>query len=362
MLQSDDTLFLNVRLDTASTSICDESSSSSFDSPELNLNRALIASTNGLKRKSDEVMVTRCKKRLLDDVSFGEMSVTDAQKWQANIAEDNSILQNCSNEQAEDPQLYFSSQFQVDKEVLDAAPNESKIEGNSVGDPEKLTLTQMFNDDFDDDIEGFLVECNQSQKFLDVAKAHTQLPAHPSQKLEKLNGTTFKGNNASIYVQLQRSMQLENDDNVNDDNFVDLELSQAIKSTQYRDEIEADFNQCEEVICNIDNLNESKRSVDMNDALNVSDINWNSPCPFTTERTPPTSVVKKRLAEFSKRRLSLLKDQTISSPAKLTSFTSMGPFFGLPTKVQSLIKEYKGIDELYGKRQNFHLFPAPQFN
>lgn len=38
------------------------------------------------------------------------------------------------------------------------------------------------------------------------------------------------------------------------------------------------------------------------------------------------------------------------SPVTAANFYVMGPYFGLPLKVKKLIKEYKGIDDLYGTR------------
>lgn len=41
---------------------------------------------------------------------------------------------------------------------------------------------------------------------------------------------------------------------------------------------------------------------------------------------------------------------TKPSPVSAANFYVMGPYFGLPIKVKQLIKEFKGIDDLYGKR------------
>lgn len=43
------------------------------------------------------------------------------------------------------------------------------------------------------------------------------------------------------------------------------------------------------------------------------------------------------------------------SPVTAANFYVMGPFFGLPLKVQKLIKEFKGIDDLYGKPLLTHI-------
>lgn len=350
LLESDDTLFLNVSFDNGNSSIGD--STSPFESPEINLNSARIAPSS-LKRKSTEGDVTTCKKRLLDDVSFfGESSVTDSEFLQIQTGQVNSKeTSQCYNEAFS--QRYFSKQFTQAKAIADDTRNKSQMDLNS-SNVAKLNLTQIFNDDFEDEINDMVLPCNQSQIFLETVKSIGQLPRHPSQKLEELDGTTYKSKNASMYIQLQRSMQagMENETNVIDDDFVDPELSQAMKSTQYRREVEDDFAKCEETICNLGNLNDSGHSVDMNVALNMSadhphrlnDINWNS--PMIPMRTPPSSLIKNRLAMFSKSR-----ESVHTTPKSITSnnFSPMGPYFGLPISVKSLIKEYKGIDELYGK-------------
>lgn len=322
----------------------------SSESPDENLNRALIA-PNSLKRKSTEGVVTTCKKRLLDDTSFEEKYVTDSEFLLIQSGQVNALKNGPLTEQFS--QHYFSTQFEKAKVITNDPPNESEsqVERNSLN-VTKLNLTQMFNDDFEDDIQDIDMPCNQSQMFLEAAKKIGQLPRHPSQKLEELNGTIFKSKNASIYIQLQRTMHEENETNVVDDDFVDPELSQAMISSQYRKEIEDDFAKCEETICNMSNLHESSRSIDMNVALNMScdpllgvnEINWNS--PLIRRPTPPSSLVKSRLAMFSKNKELV---QATPKPHTQTHFLSAGPYFGLPIEVKSLIKEYKGIDELYGE-------------
>lgn len=345
MLETDDTLFLNVSVDSKQTnsSIDDFNGSvSSNDSPEVNLNSALIV-PKSVKRKSTDGISTTCKKRLLDDVSFGETSITDTELLQIDTFEQFS-------------QRYFNSQFKQVENIIDEdVRTETQIQ-RTQSIATKLNLTQIFNDDFEDDIHDMVMPCNQSQMFMEAVKAIGQVPIQPTQKLEELNGTTYKSKNGNVYIELQRSKQAENETNVIDDDFVGPELSQAIKSTQYLQEIEDAFVQCEESICNVDNLNESSRSIDMNVAMNMSsdplhglnEINWNSPLMVRTPiRTPPSSLIKNRLAMFSKNKENVaVKTRPIVS----TKFSPMGNFFGLPATVKSLIREYKGIDELYGRR------------
>lgn len=352
LLQSDDSFFLNIPLDNINSSIGENNISlSSFASPEENLNEALIA-PNSLKRKSTEGIDTTCKKRLLDDISFGETSVTDSELLQIQSCQPANLIEESHRSDEQLSHDYFATQFRQVKVIADDTCNASQAERNVT----KLNLTQIFNDDFEDVIHDFVLPCDQSQMFLETAKTIGQLPRHPSQKLEELNGTIYKSKNATMYIELQRTMEAENETNVIDDDFVDPELSQAMKSTQYQREIEGNLAKCEKTLCNNENLNESCRSIDMNVALNMSpadpcrgliDINWNSPM-IQGVRTPPSSLIKKRLSMFSKTRESAQSTPKPSTPK--TNFRPIGPFFGLPIAVKSLIKEYKGIDELYGKR------------
>lgn len=315
----------------------------SYDSPEVNLNSAIIVKSS--KRKSTGDSDITCKKRLLDDDSFGETYVTDTQLMQIDTSNQIGSFHQFS-------QVYFHSQFKQVANVTDEdVRNETQADRPS-SMATKLNLTQIFNDDFEDDIQDMEVPINQSQMFLDAVKAIGQVPRDPTQKLEELNGTTYKSRNGNVYVELQRTMQAENETNVIDDDFVYAELSQAMKSTQYEREIEEKFEKCHETICNIDNLNESNRSVDMNEASTdplhgLNEINWNSPVVRTPVRTTPSSFIKSRLGMLSRNKENV--QQVKTRPIVQTKFCPMGNYFGLPATVKNLIKEYKGIDELYGE-------------
>ncbi|XP_037030980.1 helicase POLQ-like [Bradysia coprophila] len=373
MLDLDDTVFLNVSLESADSPINEtDINLSSFDSPDVNLNTALII-PHSLKRKSSEGIAPTCKKRLLDDVSFDETFVSDTELLQIQSGQIQPIESRpCSFERYS--QLYFSSQFEQVENVTDEdVRNETQID-QSCSTVTKLNLTQMFNDDFENDIQDMDVPCNQTQMFLDTVKAIGQVPKDPTQKLEELDGTMYKSKNGNIYIQLQRSMEAKNETNVIDDDYVDAELSQAIKSSQYLREIEDDFAKCEKTICNIGNLNESDRSIlnenspsaDIDVALNKSDealhglsnmsaINWNSPMVRASQDTPKSSFIKTRLAMSSKNRQNV---QTTPKSIVTTKFSPMGSYYGLPTTVKSLIKDYKGIDELYDWQNECLTLPA----
>lgn len=360
MLDLDDSVFLNVSFESADSPINHaDVNLSSFDSPGVNLNTALIVPPS-LKRKSSEGIVTTCKKRLLDDVSFDETFVSDTELMQIQSGQLQPI-EPLHGSFEEFSQQYFSSQFkQVENVTVGDVRNATQINPSQSTATTNLSLTQMFNDDFENDIQDMQMPCNQSQMFLDTVKAIGQVPREPTHKLEELDGTVYKSKNGNIYIQLQRTMQVENDTNVIDDDYVDAELSQAIKSSQYLREIEDDFAKCEKTICNIDR-NENSRSVldesnppaDINVVLNKSDellhglsaINWNSPVVRASQ--DKSSFIKNRLAISLKNQKNV---QTTPKSIVTTRFSPMGSYYGLPTTVKTLIKDYKGIDELYGKR------------
>ena len=276
----------------------------------------------------------------------------------------------------------------------------------------KLNLTQMFCDDND------AAENTENTNATNTAAAAADNNKHPHQSSDLFlsqvknlpiiennlqlpqtileNCTIYQSkNNASAYIQLQRSMHNLNEDNLNDDNFLDADLSQAYKSTQYRREVLAEFDECEKTICNnnmdsmngIDELmqpppppslvaaeattktNEKQMYAVITDAADLGDmnnINWTLDFENMSMKLPdggggvdvssparlkpPSSssaIVRQRLGELSAKKENLNK----FSPARLrpaSTFCSMGTFYGLPAKVRKLIKDFKGITELYG--------------
>lgn len=285
-----------------------------------------------------------------------------------------------------------------------------------------LKLTQLFGDDDDNDDDTFQNESTKqqsSQRFLSdiqkldhVIEASQQKHHINSQNVPEINNyTIYKSKNASEYMELQRTMQEINEDNVNDDNFLDQELSQAYKSSQYRREILSEINQCERSVADISNLPPPEENIDVPPVMlpQVDDINWtekfvtspirnkvvdrykSSQQPGTSKHHPhesqlanienmnwtekfdlspmrnnttavvrplaemtPTKIIRERLLA-NKIRLGMIESPPRCTRATTTTskgFTNLGPFFGLPLQVQRLIKDFKGIDHLYGLRDN----------
>lgn len=197
---------------------------------------------------------------------------------------------------------------------------------------------------------------------------------------------------ATAYIEMQRAMSERNEENVGDADFLDPELSQAYRSTQYRREVAAVFDDCERSIGarrlepdigvdsggGVDDSAEEEAmaaaaaaAAPTSDTHSLEGFNWTqndfgrtpiakaSVAEGATTRTPliTTSVfVRRRLDELN--RLPSPKSATTNgadikraTPAKTsTGFTGLGPFYGLPLRVKTLIRDYKGIGELYGKR------------
>lgn len=343
---------------------------------------------------------------------------------------------------------YFHSQFfrQIDEESAAATVTATKIFNKNDHTKETANLSQMFfsqfdtgwsqqvkalkltqlfgdDNDNDNDFTSDTTKQQSSQRFLnDIQKsdeitAASQRISLNSQNVQQLNVamstcTIYKSKNASEYMELQRSMQEINEDNVNDDNFLDVELSQAYKSTQYRREILSEINQCERSVADISNLPPLDENVSSQTALpQVDDINWTEQFVTSPIRKPmkaaaasviiqstqrqaapshdtelanienmnwtekfdvspmrnsaatvkplemtPTTIIRERL-KANKIRLGMLESPPRTSTSSTSkSFTNLGPFFGLPLQVQRLIKDFKGIDHLYGTTIFFHLF------
>lgn len=399
------------------------------DSPGLN--NAIIETRGGecdgrFKRKSIDLASLTCKKRLLDPMPLPDWDTRRAASPQpAQQVDDNDPLWPVESE-------FFQTQFlrQVDvaigsdnAAVVDVAgdefPNLSQMfAGGAMTQfeadppPVPLNLTQLFTDDVatdDDDVE----LPQSSQIFIDNIRAAHETIGVVSQRMNVLkNATTTNSavfhsiNNASAYIQKQRSMSLENEANLNDDDIcLDPFLSQAYKSTQYRRELEAVFANCEKSVCEgMDELKEN--DVDSNAAKNISldSQDWAQsfseppplpppplqlaeadPSPFTT----PTKFVRQRLSArrsggsgggnstISPNSSTFLAPPKLKSANSYQAFTPLGPFYGLPLKVKGLIRDYKGIHELYGEciflniffwKYNFNLINmdterlAPKYN
>lgn len=69
------------------------------------------------------------------------------------------------------------------------------------------------------------------------------------------------------------------------------------------------------------------------------------------ECPPQHDVPKQELGNVSRGTIqAVIRSETVHhSPVTASNYYSMGPFFGLPAKVKKLIKNFKNIDDLYGK-------------
>lgn len=363
------------------------------------------------KRKSEEHTGNQCKKVILCDQSHEQI-----------IEQKPSRI---SDEWSNETEL-FQTQFlkQIDKETAVAADvgNLSQYFNNSqmnfTMEPsisntqqqkkliKSLNLTTIFCDDedtFDKPIAPRpLIEQNKfkiiatqmeqpqqsSQIFLkDLQQAN--IVVEPVIQLPNINDHTIYKSviTASAYIEKQRSMFVENEYNLNDDNYLDDDLSQAYKSSQYRRELEEIFDICEKTICKSadhDENNEFQENeqkdepteviVSHNNTLQViENVNWSQTfiTPHKSNVPPknpslitPTAIVRQRmrnsrLSELTRQNsdLPVSNEQSFMAnkcPAAYSSntpsdFRRMGPFFGLPLKVKQLIKDFKGINVLYGK-------------
>lgn len=374
---------------------------------------------SNFKRKSEEL--TNCpmsfKKRLYDQNDGSESPTTNrlSNKWSMNETE------------------FFHTQFfkQIDKETA-AAKNVSQydklcnqnqldcsLEYNSIDNTQQrkkliksLNLTQMFCDDDVEDnfplmdqkvlehkVPTGTIDMQSSQLFFNDIK-NVNIMVEPIIQLPDITDHVIyeSTTNASAYIEKQRSMLTENEYNLNDDNFLDSDLSQAYKSSQYRRELEEIFDACEKTICkDVTDENEeipseksvqskievhSKSQVDVSAHNNtllreIENMNWSQPfitptkCNVLKKKSPlvtPTSIVQQRLTELTRRNVdaahpiastSKVGNELVAVPLHAvrsittSTFKRMGPFFGLPLKVKQLIQDFKGISDLYGTHYNF---------
>lgn len=243
---------------------------------------------------------------------------------------------------------------------IPAVPNGQRLNEYRTQQQHKLnTSNAIFNDD--EEVDEVPHELQSSQIFLDdLSKFNTNLDSAVnisinnsiSLNCSQLNLTNYDGfdvykNDKTFteYLQLQRSMNAENKHNVNE-----CDLSQLLNNcyqTQFQQEIENDFNECEKTIRHLKEDSEESddkllENIDLDgqmlmkmaeeNKLNEKDV-IPPPKEFCTDN------FKKPIGTAQPPRL----------PVSTSTFCILGPFFGLPKKVERLIKEYKGIDDLYGR-------------
>lgn len=198
-----------------------------------------------------------------------------------------------------------------------------------------------------------------SQRFLkEVRHAKVDGLAPPSADVSDPVTVYTSVKNATAYIEMQRDMLEVNEANVGDDNFLDAELSQAYKSTQYRRELEDMFVNCEKTICDANNLKVVTPPENASHLAGLDNMKWsqhefeenktpnrpNQTANFKTPLFSPTNYVRQRLDELKNKSIS----PKVGSGSAAATFRGLGPFFGLPLLVKTLIRDYKGIPELYG--------------
>lgn len=218
-----------------------------------------------------------------------------------------------------DSQVLSTPQLEQLIRVTDSAINENvTIEQDGQAEVFQDTeLDKMFNDVADND---FVIDMMQSsQKFLrDVKSVQKHNISRLTVARSSQPPTIRNVTNGSEYIQRQRSMAELNDENIGEE-FLNHNLTNLLNSSQYRTEVETVFNDCERSIIQ---TNVSRSQAQREEAINnIHDINWDE---------SQVVIPKTQKGERS-------------------FFCDMGPFYGLPLQVKRLIKEFKGIDDLYGK-------------
>lgn len=253
-------------------------------------------------------------------------------------------------------------------------------------------LTQYFCDDVDEEEINFSGATStlssfpqSSQIFIEAVRTAAIPETHNSCKHDESFQKIYKSSiTAAAYIEMQRDMHDANENNLNDDNCVDPELSQAYKSTQYRDELQQVFNNYENKVCTglemlIDddwtlipeayiNPDQEKAVASNGQPENVAyavGVDWETPFSDTPVKEKPKSAPFMTPTALVQQRLCYRKSLASSTtpPVSRTSsfdnpapgeFVPLGPFFGLPETVKTLIRDYKGISNLYGRIKSTH--------
>lgn len=164
-------------------------------------------------------------------------------------------------------------------------------------------------------------------------------------------------------ITMQKNMVETNKVNVSlEDGVEDNKLLGAIKSSQYKKEIDELFNVCEMSICNNSIFNEKDdEKGDSNQTLGlaaIQDINWENDSMIAKEIKDEKDKTISKISIYDTIKEKLLKNaqkvieplntiQTNTSHKTKNTFISKGPFYGLPIKCQELIYQYKNISKLY---------------
>nr|XP_019557458.2 helicase POLQ-like [Aedes albopictus] len=169
----------------------------------------------------------------------------------------------------------------------------------------------------------------------------TQTGIHRDHPENRINDLTY-----SQYVRHEYSMLEENRANVADDE-VDHDLAQEFdRRSQNRTMVEADLQICDQVLAD------------------WSNIGWDE----IADEAGPSTAAKSRLDDiFGKKSNGPRRTVTMDSPKQVAKkaaplvsshFQDLGPFYGLPNRIRELLKEFRGITEMYDWQKQCLLLPA----
>lgn len=230
-------------------------------------------------------------------------------------------------------------------------------------------LKSSFLDDNDDELLSNIDACvpQSSQQFLSDVKQfvgqNDQINSDHSMiftntqldQIDVVNFVAYQSNRTmNEYLALQRTMHEENEQNVHEDNFA---VDRQNVSTQFHRKFESTFNECERTIRGLDEtnvLNELLVENNVPDYVNntVLDLNLNyTELAEEFNSTYSDEVIRGRMLEMEQQQQTdSFVRPNVPVPAAL--FCNKGPFYGMPVVVKSLIKEYKGINDLYGENSS----------
>lgn len=226
---------------------------------------------------------------------------------------------------------------------------DSEIFGSQLGNENQADSLED-NDEIPCYQETSNANLNCSQLFMqEVAREPNRPLTQPILSQQHISRTQQEAqeNNVSYsqYIRNEYTMLEENRANVLDDH-VDTQLVREYDSSQRRSNIEEDFRICEQ------NLTD------------MSNINWDE--SVAGVRPPPLAATKTQLGSiFGKTRLNGQAAQDSpkrvarkSAPLVSSHFQNKGPFYGLPNKIKDLLKEFRGITDMYDWQKECLSLPA----
>lgn len=194
-----------------------------------------------------------------------------------------------------------------------------------------------------------LVPCSNSMSLFSEKEKTPQSESHSCQMSRKVPSVSdFKNSENSSEIKLNVWLN-----------------DSTITTDAYNKEIDVLFDKVENTICELGpSVHIPAENVVSNTSLN--DINWNDDSFVTSAIINMSvdnaatksfgSVIKKALLENAKKYVKpeVAINKTIIETE--SSFKSLGAFYGLPDKVQDLLRIYRGIEKLYGMSELLLLF------